>query len=84
MREDREYKRKLTFFIVLRQSRFGKISVLYQNKKILDYQAPENGPKAEINIINKKCLDDFFNRGDLGWAESYIDKNWETTNLTAF
>ena len=22
--------------------------------------------------------------GDLGWAESYIDKNWETTNLTGF
>jgi cyclopropane-fatty-acyl-phospholipid synthase len=85
MREDREYKRKIDLFLtVLRQSRFGKISVLYQNKKILDYQAPENGPRAEINIINKKCLDDFFNRGDLGWAESYIDKNWETANLTSF
>ena len=67
MRKDREYKRKVDLFLsVLRQSRFGKISVLYQNKKILDYQAPENGPKAEINIINEKCLDDFFNRGDLG------------------
>ena len=75
MRKDREYKRKVDLFLsVLRQSRFGKISVLYQNKKILDYQAPENGPEAEINIINEKCLDDFFNRGDLGWAESYIEK----------
>ncbi len=85
MREDRDFKKKVDLFLsVLKQSRFGKISVLYQNKKILDYQAPETGPKAEIKIINTKCLDDFFNRGDLGWAESYIDKNWDTSNLTSF
>ena len=34
--------------------------------------------------IDKKCLDDFFLKGDLGWAESYIEGNWESSNLSDF
>ena len=33
-----------------------------------------SGPKAEIKIKNEKCIDDFFLKGDLGWAESYIEE----------
>ena len=85
MIESKEYEKKIDLFLsVLKQSKFGSISVIYKDKKILNFQAPEIGPKAEINIINKKCLDDFFARGDLGWAESYIQKNWETNNLSSF
>ena len=35
-------------------------------------------------ILKDKCISDFFLRGDLGWAESYVDGNWETSNLTDF
>ena len=67
MIESKEYEKKIDLFLsVLKQSKFGSISVIYKDKKILNFQAPEIGPKAEINIINKKCLDDFFARGDLG------------------
>ena len=33
--------------------------------------------------LKKKCLDDFL-KGDLGWAESYIESNWESSNLSDF
>ena len=32
----------------------------------------------------KNVLMTFFLKGDLGWAESYIEGNWETSNLTDF
>ena len=85
MTSNSDYKQKIDLFLsVLKQSRFGNISVFHKNKKLLDLKAPEVGPNAEINIINEKCLDDFFLKGDLGWAESYIQKNWETNNLSMF
>ncbi len=82
---DRNFNNKLNlFFSVLSQSKFGKISVYYKNKGIFKYSGEFTGPDAKIFIKRKKCLDDFFLKGDLGWAESYIEENWETTNLTDF
>ena len=43
-----------------------------------------SGPNAQIRLLDKKCLDDFFLKGDLGWAESYIENNWESENLSDF
>ena len=84
MIESKEYEKKIDLFLsVLNKANLVQFP-LYIKIKILNFQAPEIGPKAEINIINKKCLDDFFARGDLGWAESYIQKNWETNNLSSF
>ena len=39
---------------------------------------------SPLKLLDKKCLDDFFLKGDLGWAESYIESNWESTNLSDF
>ena len=76
---------KLDLFLsVLAQSRYGSINVKKNGKSIFSFVGELPGPIAEINIINEKCLSDFFLRGDLGWAESYVDGNWETLNLTDF
>ena len=48
------------------------------------HKGQNKGPKADIKIVNKKCLNDFFLKGDIGWAESYILGNWETSNLPGF
>ena len=82
---DKDFNKKLDlFFSVLTQSKFGSISVKYKNKKIFYFTGPSYGPNSEIIISKKKCLDDFFLKGDLGWAESYIEGNWNTPNLTNF
>lgn len=82
---DYDFRKKLElFFSVLSQSKYGSILVYYKNKEIFKHSGNLAGPKAEISIKNKKCLDDFFIKGDLGWAESYIEENWDTKNLTDF
>ena len=82
---DYDFRKKLElFFSVLSQSKYGSILVYYKNKEIFKHSGNLAGPRAEISIKNKKCLDDFFIKGDLGWAESYIEENWDTNNLTDF
>ena len=76
---------KLNLFLnVLAQSKYGSISVYKDNKSIFSFKGELPGPDANIKILKEKCISDFFLRGDLGWAESYVDGNWETSNLTDF
>ena len=82
---NKDFSNKLNLFCsVLSQSKFGSISVRYKNKEIFYFNGNYRGPNTEIKIIKEKCLDDFFLKGDLGWAESYIEENWSTPNLTNF
>ena len=82
---DQEFKAKADlFFSVLSQGKFGSIEVYYEKKKIFFHRGNLPGPNARIKLLDKKCLDDFFLKGDLGWAESYIESNWESTNLSDF
>ena len=82
---DEEFKAKAKlFFSVLSQGKCGSISVYYEKKKIFFHRGVLPGPSAQIRLLKKKCLDDFFLKGDLGWAESYIESNWESSNLSDF
>jgi cyclopropane-fatty-acyl-phospholipid synthase len=82
---NKDFTKKIQLFLsVLAQSKYGSISVYYQGKCIFSFDGSLDGPKAKIIIRKKKCLDDFFLKGDLGWAESYIEENWDTPNLTNF
>ena len=75
---------KYVFYGVLSQAKYGSIEVYYQEELVFSYAGELVGPKASVTLVNKKCLDDFFLKGDLGWAESYIEKNWESSNLSDF
>ncbi|MAI29082.1 MAG: hypothetical protein CMP38_02620 [Rickettsiales bacterium] len=76
---------KLNLFLnVLAQSKYGSIRVYKDNKPLFFFKGKLSGPNADIKILKEKCISDFFLRGDLGWAESYVDGNWETSNLTNF
>ena len=82
---DQEFKAKADlFFSVLSQGKFGSIEVCHEKKKVFSHRGNFSGPNAQIKLLDKKCLDDFFLKGDLGWAESYIESNWESKNLSDF
>ena len=82
---DKEFKAKADLFYgVLSQAKYGSIEVFYKNELVFSYNGELEGPRAMVTLVNKKCLDDFFLKGDLGWAESYIEKNWESSNLSDF
>ena len=82
---DKEFKAKADLFYgVLSQAKYGSIEVFYRNELVFSHNGELEGPRAMVTLVNKKCLDDFFLKGDLGWAESYIEKNWESSNLSYF
>ena len=82
---DKEFKAKVDLFYgVLSQAKYGSIEVFYKNELVFSHNGELEGPRALVTLVNKKCLDDFFLKGDLGWAESYIEKNWESSNLSDF
>ena len=82
---DKEFKAKANLFYgVLSQAKYGSIEVFYRNELVFSHNGELEGPRAMVTLVNKKCLDDFFLKGDLGWAESYIEKNWESSNLSDF
>ena len=72
------------FCSVLSQAKFGSIEILYKEKKIFSFVGIYNGPASVISINDFKCVDSFFLKGDLGWAESYINNLWETNELSVF
>ncbi len=72
------------FCSILSQSKYGSISLYYLNKEIFYFKSKGNGPAAKVTIKNLKCIENFFLKGDLGWAESYVDQLWETEDLPAF
>tara|TARA_B100000886_G_C20399334_1_gene481848 strand:+ start:103 stop:1284 length:1182 start_codon:yes stop_codon:yes gene_type:complete len=81
----RKKKNKLELFIdLLSEAKCGRISVLKDKKELLSHIGSKKGPAAKIIIKSEKCIDDFFLKGDLGWAESYIEGNWDTPDLTDF
>lgn len=82
---DKEFKAKADLFYgVLSQAKYGSIEVFYKNELVFSHNGELEGPRAMVTLVNKKCLDDFFLKGDLGWAESYIEKSWESSNLSDF
>ena len=73
---DKEFKAKADLFYgVLSQAKYGSIEVFYKNELVFSHNGELEGPRAMVTLVNKKCLDDFFLKGDLGWAESYIENS---------
>lgn len=72
------------FCAILSQSNYGSISLLYRGKTIFHFKSKEIGPVVKVVIKDLKCIENFFLKGDLGWAESYIEQLWETNDLPAF
>lgn len=62
--------------------KIGKIQVEYSDGKVQTYGDKKANETIKLKIINSK----FFYRvalyGDIGFAESYIDGDFETSNLT--
>jgi len=62
--------------------KYGKLTVKYPNNKIVTYGETDSSNEVNIELKNY----DFFYKvllyGDIGFAESYMDKDFETDDLT--
>ena len=75
---------KLKFFFdnLLRQLSYGSINVQYPNGENILYCGTNKGPEANIRLFNYKLVKDIIIKGNIGFGESYINKNFTTSNLS--
>ena len=66
----------------LNKIKYGSLNVIYPSKKSLEYNGEKDGYNANIVIHNFKFFSKVFKKGSIGFAESYIDGDFSTSNLT--
>jgi cyclopropane-fatty-acyl-phospholipid synthase len=59
----------------------GSILIDLPNNEQKKYQAPKNGYNCDIKINNIDALSQIIRSGDVGLGESYINNQWQTSDL---
>ena len=77
---DRLFKKYLDF--KLQNIKWGEIKVNFKNSYEKIFKAKEGNLSSDIIIKNNSFFKDLLLRGELGFADSYINNKWETSNLT--
>ena len=77
---DSLFKRYLDF--KLKDIKWGEIKVNFKNSHEKIFKAKEGNLSSNILIKNNSFFKDLLLKGELGFAESYINNKWETSNLT--
>ena len=77
---DRLFKKYLD--LKLQNIKWGEIKVNFKNSYEKIFKAKEGKLSSNIVIKNNSFFKDLLLRGELGFAESYINNKWETSNLT--
>lgn len=80
--KDRPTYAKL-FLSTLHNIKYGELAVTTPNGKVVIFRGNESGPVANIVIKDWKIVKRLITRGDVGFAEDFIDGLWETDNLPA-
>lgn len=61
--------------------RYGGLRLVLPDEKVLHFQGKESGEIAHLEIRDWKALDQIINRGQIGFADAYIDGQLESDNL---
>lgn len=77
---DNLFKKYLEF--KLQDIKWGEIKVNFKNSYEKIFKAKEGDLSSNIFIKDNSLFTDLLFRGELGFAESYINNKWETSNLT--
>ena len=67
------------FLIKLRK---GNLHVTYPNNQKRIFNGEQEGQEADIKFNNYKLFTKLFRKGSIGFAESYMDGDFETNNLS--
>ena len=60
----------------------GRLNVIYPNKDQKLFVGKKNGYKADIKLNNYKLFSKILRKGATGFAESYMDGDFSTSNLS--
>lgn len=71
------------FFDTFRHIHFGTIHIIMPDGKTQDFSGKAPGPNADLVIYDNRAILGLAKRGDIGFAESYRDGWWDSSDLTA-
>jgi cyclopropane-fatty-acyl-phospholipid synthase len=74
------FKKYLDF--KLQNIKWGEIKVSFKDSYQKIFKAKEGNLSSNISIKDVSFFKDILFRGELGFADSYINNKWETSNLT--
>ena len=60
---------------------YGKLDVTFPSGRKAEFFANRKGVKTDIRLNNFLLLKKLFNKGSVGFAESYMDGDFSTSNL---
>ena len=69
---------------LFKKTKIGELKVIFPSNNKRIYKGKFEGPNAEISLNNYKLLIKIFNKGPVGLAESYMDKDFTTKDLSRF
>jgi cyclopropane-fatty-acyl-phospholipid synthase len=70
-------------FSVLRRIRRGRLTVGLADGRRFVFAGEEPGPAATLILHNPRCVRRVILGGNIGFAEAYMDGDWETPDLAA-
>ncbi|MGI9353541.1 MAG: class I SAM-dependent methyltransferase [Rhizobiaceae bacterium] len=68
----------------LTMMRYGSLQLTVPGGKTFSYTAPEAGPHGEATLHNWGIVRRLLSQGSLGVAESYIEREWDSPDVTSF
>lgn len=68
---------------LLRNVRYGHLKITLPSGLVIEKLGSEPGPEAAISVRRWRMLHRLIAAGDVGFAESYLDRDWTTQDLTA-
>lgn len=69
--------------LALLSAKTGKVSFTLPDQRTIVFDKNDGGPVAEIAIHDYSFAKRSISGGDVGFAESYMDEQWSTPDLTA-
>src|SRR5271169_5998476 len=61
----------------------GRLAVQLPSGAVIEHVGRLPGPRADLNLVNWRGLRRLALQGDIGFAESYVDGDWSSSDLTA-
>lgn len=81
----KRYPRKIAMVMqALTMLKYGSVKLTIPGGEVIEYKAPETGPHAEATFHNWGIIRRVFSNGSLGVAESYIEGEWDSPDVTSF
>ncbi len=68
---------------LLRRIRQGRIDVFAPGGQRFVFEGESNGPAAQLQLSDWNVCADILKSGDIGFAEAYMDRRWDTPDLAA-